>query len=96
MSDELLQEVGLERHHIPRLGSAGLKKRNKAQQKEVEWNGMPVNEEMAAGTGSVEEDHSIYSPGGVGYLRSPAQHPFAGHDEMYQGQGKSTRSKALF
>jgi hypothetical protein len=87
VSDELLQEVGLERHQVPRLGSAGLKKRNKAQQKEAEWFGMPVNDAMAAGTTGAEEGQLSDSAGGVGYLRGPVQLPFAGHDQMYQSQG---------
>jgi hypothetical protein len=96
VSDELLKEVGLERHHIPRLGSAGLKKRNKAQEKEAEWLGMPVNDEMTPGTSSVEEGYSAFSTDGDGYLRGPAQHPLASHDQIYQSQGKSTHSNDRF
>jgi hypothetical protein len=90
VSDELLKEIGLERYHIPRLGSAGLKKRNKAQQMGIEWNGMPVNDEMAAGASSVEEGHSTFSTDGDGYLRGPAQRPFASHDQMHRSQGRPT------
>jgi hypothetical protein len=96
VSDHLLQEIGLERHQVSQLGSAGLKKRNKAQEKEAEWFWMPVNDEMAAGTNSVEEGHSTFPTDGNSYLRGPAKHPSSSHDQMYPGQGKSTRSKPLF